>query len=83
MNEPLTQILTKLNEAQLLTFQEVQWDPSLAPKPWYKDDEFYEFHRFQGHGTNQCLTLRRVIQIFIDNGTLVFDDASQNPNVIL
>jgi len=80
LNEPLNQIFKRLNEAQLLTFPEVTWDPILVSKPWYKYDDFCEFHRVQGHSTDWYLTLRRVVQIFIDNVKLVFNDASPNPN---
>lgn len=55
----------------------------MTSKPWYKDYEFCEFHRVQGYAIDRYLTLRRVIQSFIDNGTLVFNDASQNSNVNL
>lgn len=63
-----------------LRFSEAQWDPSWTSKPWYKADEFCEFHRNQGHDTNRCMFLIKVLQRFIDNLNLVFNGPSTNSN---
>lgn len=64
----------------MLRLSEIIWDPSWASKPWYKDDKFDEFYRVQGHDTNRCIYVRKIVQSFIDNSKLVFNGTSSNPN---
>lgn len=79
----MSKFFTKLNDAKLLRLPKARWDPSWATKPWYKDDEFYEFHRVQGNITDHCIYLCKVIKSFIDSRKLVLNGTSLDPNTNL
>lgn len=45
-------------------------DPN-APKPnWYKDNEYYDYHRTNGHLTSRCIGLKHYIQDLIKRGDI-------------
>lgn len=43
-------------------------NPRAATRPWYKENEFYEFHRQSEHKTNGCMLLKHEIHDLIDDG---------------
>ena len=64
----------------LLRLLETRPPPSPLPR-WYDASKLCDYHRALGHSTDNCLTLRDVIQDLIDNGTLVvsLQEAAHTP----
>jgi len=42
----------------------------LFKAPWYKENEYCDYHRVKGHKTSGCMCLKHVIQDCIDQGLI-------------
>ena len=68
--EPLSSVLPKV--ASLLKFPEVRLLPNPLPS-WYKVGLYCNYHRAEGHSTDNCFTLRGAIQDLIDRKVIAIN----------
>ena len=77
-NQPLSKIFKKLQQKNLLQPREPKPLPNPLP-PQINQNLFCHFHQLPGHTTDNCKTLKNVIQDLIDSEKI--DDPERQPNV--
>jgi hypothetical protein len=72
------EVFTPLNASLTEVFSAIKGDPAfrwpqkMKTDPFKRDrSKFYEYHADHGHSTEDCISLRREIEVFIQNGRLV------------
>lgn len=73
-------IIPKLLQENILTLPLIKENIRASSRPWYKVNEFYEFHRQCGHDTNGCMWLKHEIQDLIDDGWVSIGAPISSPN---
>jgi len=78
--EPMEVILRKLLQAGdvILPDAPPNGEP-LFRAPWYKENEYCDYHRVKGHKTNGCMRLKHVIQDCIDQGLINVTPSTPQP----
>lgn len=80
LGEPLDVIFEKLTKENLIKFPPTQQiDPGQSKVVWYKDNEYYKFHRVKGHTTLRCMKLKDYVQDLI-NWKEITVGAQTSPN---
>ncbi len=81
MGEPLDAIFEKLAKDNLIRCPQIQpLEPNQSTASWYKDNEFYKFHRVKGHTTLKCMQLKDYVQDLINQKEITVG-AQTLPNV--
>ncbi|KAH9315590.1 hypothetical protein KI387_024217, partial [Taxus chinensis] len=52
------------------------FDPTRPTPTWYKEHDFYNYHRVKGHSDGNCITFKNFVQEMLEKGELTLD----NPN---
>ena len=81
LGEPLDAIFEKLAKDNLVRYLQTQpMEPNQARASWYKDNEYYKFHRVKGHTTLKCMQLKDYVQDLINQKEITVG-AQPSPNV--
>lgn len=73
LGESLESAMKTLLAKKIITLPEIKpFDPKPKLK-WWKETDFYDFHRNKRHLTNNCIHLKHLIQDKIDNGEIIID----------
>jgi len=54
-------------------------DKLVFKAPWYKENEYCEYHKVKGHKTNGCMHLKHVIQDCINQGLIKITPPTSQP----
>jgi hypothetical protein len=83
-NQPQGQKWTPLNATLSTVFMEIKCDPAFrwpprmrTPPEKHNNQKFCEYHNDHGHQTEDCMVLRKEIELLIQNGKLVKFVASE------
>ncbi|XP_077249836.1 uncharacterized protein LOC143889487 [Tasmannia lanceolata] len=77
---PITMILKRLMKDRKIRLSDIKPPPTPLPTFW-KMDQYCEYHKGQGHPTENCLALKHAIQNMIDKDELAVErpNVTQNP----
>lgn len=56
--ESLLETLQIVLKVKLITLPKLKHNPCNSKRPWYKEDEFYDYNIIKGHSTNGCKILK-------------------------
>lgn len=73
-------ILPTLLQENTFTLLPMKENPRSSTRPWYKENEFCEYHRQRGHNTSGCMQLKHEIQDLINNGLVSTGSPVAPPN---
>ena len=54
------------------------FDKNQPKSRWYRDNEYYNYHRIKGHDTKKCIKIKIFIQNLIDNGEIEIEGGSHS-----
>jgi len=46
------------------------FDENQPKSKWYRENEYYKYHRIKGHDTNKCIKIKVFIQNIVDDGEI-------------
>ncbi|XP_077234204.1 uncharacterized protein LOC143876381 [Tasmannia lanceolata] len=77
---PLPLILKKLIRDKKIRLPEIRPVPNPLP-PYWRADQYCEYHRNSGHLTERCLALKHALQTMLENGKLEVErpNVTRNP----
>ena len=59
------------------------FDENQPKARWYRENEYYKYHRIKGHDTNKCIKLKNFIQNLVDNGEIEVEGGPTSKNAKL
>lgn len=73
-------MLSKLLQENILILPPIKENPRTSMRPWYKENNFFKYHRQSGYNTNGWMWLKHEIQDLIDNGQVSIGSLISPPN---
>jgi len=76
LDESLETALRKLITNNLITLPSArEYEPKVKPH-WWNDNDFYDYHQNRGHKTNDCISLKHIIQDLIEQNKISVNEQS-------
>jgi len=84
LKDPLEMTLQQLVQENLIELPPITYFEEIYFKPhWYKDDEYYAYHRCKGHLISTCTHFKRVIKNLEYCGKIGLDKTNSSNPLIL